>query len=81
MGIFPLFEFLEGDASKVTPSNYIKSMMMTTEQVNKSVFQPNHPDLGQKCFFFHVFCSWSVTHQNLHSVSVPGAFPTLELCF
>ena len=52
MGIFPLFEFLEGDASKVTPSNYIKSMMMTTEQVNKSVFQPNHPDLGQKCFFF-----------------------------
>ena len=33
MDFFSIFEFLEGDASKVTPSKYIKSMMMTTEQV------------------------------------------------
>ena len=38
MGFFVSLNFLEGDASKVTPSKYIKSMMMTTEQVNKTTF-------------------------------------------
>ena len=36
--IFSSVEFSEGDASKVTPSKYIKSMMMTTEQVISSLF-------------------------------------------